>query len=187
MDEEIKNVIEVLRKGGVVLYPTDTIWGLGCDATNKDAVQKIYQIKKRAENKAMLVLLGDVEDLTRYVSEVPDVAYSLIELNNKPTTIIYDDAYNLASNLLGENNSVGIRVSNELFSKTLCQRFHKPIVSTSANVSGEVSPATFDEISDYIKESVDYIVKYRQDDKTKNSASCIIKLSNDCTFKILRP
>ena len=187
MEEDLKTAIEILKKGGVILYPTDTIWGIGCDATNSEAVKRVYEIKKRADNKAMLVLLDNENNLSKYVTDVPEMAYTLMEISEKPVTIIYEGAYNLAPELMDEDNSVGIRISQELFSKELCKRFRKPIVSTSANVSGEPSASTFKGISKEIKESVDYIVKYRQDDNEKHIASSVIKLSKDGTIKILRP
>lgn len=186
MNEDIKKAIEVMKAGGIILYPTDTIWGLGCDATNEAAVHKIYELKRRAENKSMLVLLDDAAKLERYLEKVPEMAYSLIEVSDKPLTIIYDKAFNIAKNLLGENNSVGIRITQEAFSNQLCRQFRRPIVSTSANISGEPSPAIFSEISEEIKQGVDYIVKYRQDDTQKKQASSIIKLGIDNTVKIIR-
>ena len=187
MEEDLNEAISILKKGGVILYPTDTIWGIGCDATNAKAVQRIYEIKKRAENKAMLVLLDSADKLDRYVEDVPDVALELSELSEKPVTIIYNNAYNLASNLLGENNSVGIRISRDAFTQKLCARLRRPIVSTSANISGQPTAATFPEISDEIKAAVDYIVHYRIDDLTPHQPSSVIKIASDLTFKILRP
>ena len=146
MQQEINKAIDILRKGGVILYPTDTIWGIGCDATNSEAVEKIYKIKQRAESKAMLVLINDSSELDKYVESVPDIAYELIDVTVKPLTIIYDDAIGLASNLIASDGSVGIRVTKEEFSNQLCKRLKKPIVSTSANISGEKTPATFREI-----------------------------------------
>ena len=137
MEEDLKTAVEVMRKGGVILYPTDTIWGIGCDATNAEAVDKVYKIKKRANNKAMLVLVGKMEDVENYVETVPEMAYQLNELSEKPITIIYDNALNLAQELLGDNSSVGIRVSREVFTQRLCKMLRKPIVSTSANIAGE--------------------------------------------------
>lgn len=186
MEEDIKNCIEVLNRGGLILYPTDTIWGIGCDATNADAVKKVYELKRREDNKAMLVLLGSENNLDRYVRDVPEVAYELLEATVNPLTVIYDNGYNLAQNLLGENGSVGIRVTHEAFSQTLCRRFRRPIVSTSANISGKPSASIFSEIQEEIKNGVDYIVKYRQNDTNRHSASSIIKLGADSTIKILR-
>ena len=158
MTEDIKKACEVMAAGGIILYPTDTIWGIGCDATNEKAVQRVYELKRRADNKAMLVLMDSEAKLDRYVSDVPDIAWDLISVSDKPLTIIYSSAKNLATNLLGADGSVGIRITNEEFSKKLCERFRKPLVSTSANVSGEPSPANFSEVSEVIKEGVDYIV-----------------------------
>ena len=186
MEEDIKNCIEIMKKGGIILYPTDTIWGIGCDATNEAAVQRVYELKRRADNKAMIVLVDSADRLDHYVVDVPDMAYELIDVAVKPLTLIYDGAYNLAKNLLGENDSIGIRVSQERFSQELCAKFRKPIVSTSANISGAAAAATFAQISEEIKQGVDYIVKYRQNDKEPHSASNIIKLSSDGTFKIIR-
>lgn len=187
MEDDIIRSIEALRTGGIILYPTDTIWGIGCDATNEEAVRRIYKIKQREESKALLVLVDSFDCLCKYVNFIPEMAQHLVELSDKPLTIIYDNAVNLASNLLGENNSVGIRITNERFSHELCQRFRRPIVSTSANISGMPSPSNFSDISEQIKKQVDYIVKYRQDDHKNHSASSIIKLASDNTFKILRP
>ncbi|VBB45624.1 Translation factor SUA5 [uncultured Paludibacter sp.] len=186
MNDEINKALEILRSGGVILYPTDTIWGIGCDATNKKAVEKIYQIKKRAETKSMLVLLDSPAKLNAYVEEIPDMAWDLIELTTKPLTIIYPNARNLAENLIGEDRSIGIRITTEEFSKKLCERFRKPIVSTSANISGEKSPAFFDDISDEIKFAVDYIVDYRRNDKTLSKPSSIIKLGIGNLVEIIR-
>ena len=160
-----------MAAGGIILYPTDTIWGIGCDATNEKAVQRVYELKRRADNKATLVLMDSEAKLDRYVSDVPDIAWDLISVSDKPLTIIYSSAKNLATNLLGADGSVGIRITNEEFSKKLCERFRKPLVSTSANVSGEPSPANFSEVSEVIKEGVDYIVSYRQDDMSRPNPS----------------
>lgn len=186
MIEDIKKACEVLRAGGLILYPTDTIWGIGCDATNEEAVKKVYELKKRSDNKAMLVLTDSPVKLETYVSEIPDIAWDLIEVADKPLTIIYSNAKNLANSLLGEDGSVGIRVTNEEFSRRLCESFRKPLVSTSANVSGEPSPANFSEISEEVKNGVDYIVGYRQDDMQKASPSNIIKLGAGGLVQIIR-
>ena len=186
MQEDIKKACEVLRKGGVILYPTDTIWGIGCDATNEDAVKRVYEIKKRDDSKSMLVLMENPVKLQNYITDVPDIAWDLIDLADKPLTIIYDGARNLAANLIAEDGSVGIRITSELFSAELCKQFRKPIVSTSANLSGEVSPSTFKEISEEIKNAVDYIVTYRQKDKNKAQPSGIVKLSKNGTISIIR-
>ena len=182
MTEDIKKACEVMAAGGIILYPTDTIWGIGCDATNEKAVQRVYELKRRADNKAM----DSEAKLDRYVSDVPDIARDLISVSDKPLTIIYSSAKNLATNLLGADGSVGIRITNEEFSKKLCERFRKPLVSTSANVSGEPSPANFSEVSEVIKEGVDYIVSYRQDDMSKAAPSGIIKLGAGGLVQVIR-
>ena len=186
MNEDIKQALEVLRKGGLILYPTDTIWGIGCDATNEDAVQKVYELKKRTDSKALITLLDSSAKLNFYIQEVPDIAYDLIDLADKPLTIIYDNARNVASNLIAEDGSLAIRFTSEKFSNELCKRFRKPIVSTSANISGRPSPHNFDEISDEIKNGVDYIVKYRQDDHENHTASNILKLGTSGQIQIIR-
>jgi len=186
MFKEVKRACEVLREGGVILYPTDTIWGLGCDATNLEAVKKVYDIKQRADSKAMLVLVDSPVKVDFYVEDVPDIAWDLIELADKPLTIIYDKARNIAPGLVGPDGSLGIRVTNEEFSRQLCFRFRKAIVSTSANRSGEISPGNFSEIEEYIKSQVDYIVNYRQEETTQPKPSGIIKLGKGGEIKIIR-
>lgn len=186
MKEDIRKACEVMQKGGVILYPTDTIWGVGCDATNAEAVKRVYEIKKRSDSKAMLVLVDNAVKVDFYVDGAPEVAFDLIELTNKPLTIIYDGAKNLAPNLIAEDGSVGIRVTSEEFSNQLCYRFRKAIVSTSANVSGEPSPATFGEISDEIKQAVDYIVQSRQQENKASQSSSIIKLGKGGQVKVIR-
>lgn len=186
MEEDLKKACEVMQAGGIILYPTDTIWGIGCDATNEQAVKKIYELKKRVDNKAMLVLMDSEARLEAYVPDVPSIAWDLIEVADKPLTIIYPQAKNLAVNLLGADGSVGIRISNETFSKKLCERFRKPVVSTSANISGQPNAANFSEISDEIKQGVDYIVTYRQDDTRKAAPSGIIKLGAGGLIQVIR-
>ena len=186
MQNEIKKALEVLKNGGVILYPTDTIWGLGCDATNPEAVKRIYEIKKREDSKSMLVLMENPALLERYVDEVPDVAWDLVEISSTPLTVIYPGAKNLASNLIAADGSVGIRFTKEEFTSRLLQRFRRPIVSTSANISEEKAPAFFDEISEEIKEQADYIVEYRQDDITPAQPSSIIKLGPGGQIDIIR-
>ena len=175
-----------MAAGGLILYPTDTIWGIGCDATNEEAVRKVYALKRRSDHKAMLLLMDSSAKLNYYVQEVPDVAWDLIELADSPLTVIYSGARNVAPNLLAEDGSVGIRITQEEFSHKLCERFRKPLVSTSANVSGAPSPANFSEISETIKSGVDYIVRYRQEDLSKASPSHIIKLGAGGLVKIIR-
>ena len=186
MIDDIKKALEVLKNGGVILYPTDTIWGIGCDATNEAAVQRIYQTKKRADSKSMLVLMENPALLDRYVAEVPEIAWDLVEVATTPLTVIYPGAKNLAKNLVAEDGSVGIRFTKEAFTSQLLQRFRRPIVSTSANVSGEKTPAVFAEISEEIKNQVDYMVEYRQDDNTPAQPSSIIKLGAGGQIEIIR-
>ncbi|MFR7496649.1 MAG: L-threonylcarbamoyladenylate synthase [Bacteroides stercoris] len=186
MIEDIKKSCQVMREGGVILYPTDTIWGIGCDATNEDAVRRVYEIKQRQDSKAMLVLVDSSVKVDFYVRDVPEVAWDLIDLADKPLTIIYSGARNLAANLLAEDGSVGIRVTNEDFSKRLCQQFRKAIVSTSANISGQPSPKNFSEISEEVKSAVDYIVGYRQEEMSNPKPSSIIKLDKGGVIKIIR-
>lgn len=187
MNEDIKKACQVMREGGVILYPTDTIWGIGCDATNEAAVRRVYEIKQRADSKAMLVLVDTPVKVDFYVQDVPEIAWDLIDVADKPLTIIYSGARNLAPNLLAEDGSVGIRVTNEEFSRRLCQQFRKAIVSTSANISGRPSPHNFAEISDDIKSAVDYIVSFRQDEKVNPKPSSIIKLGVGGEIQIIRP
>jgi len=186
MKDEISKAVEVLRSGGVILYPTDTIWGIGCDATNEPAVKRIFEIKNRIDTKAMLVLVDQPSRIQNYVDEVPELAWDLIELSEKPLTIIYPEAKNLASNLIAEDRTIGIRVTNEAFSKKLCEQFRKPIVSTSANISGEASPGNFSEISERVKSAVDLIVNYRQNETNRPLPSSIIKLGKGNVIQIIR-
>ena len=151
MEDDIKKACEIMEKGGIILYPTDTIWGIGCDATNEDAVKRVYEIKKRIDSKALIVLVDKPVKVEFYVREVPEIAWDLIDVANKPLTIVYPNARNLATNVLADDGSVGIRITQETFSRKLCERFRKAIVSTSANVSGQPAPTNFNEISDEIK------------------------------------
>ena len=186
MHDDIKKALEVLKNGGIILYPTDTIWGIGCDATNETAVDRIYKIKKRQDSKSMLVLMENPALLERYVTEVPEIAWDLVEVATTPLTVIYPNAKNLAKNLVAEDGSIGIRFTKEAFTTQLLQRFRRPLVSTSANISGEKSPAFFDEISEEIKSKVDYIVEYRQNDNTPGQPSSIIKLGPGGQIEIIR-
>lgn len=185
LKEEIRQACEVLKNGGVILYPTDTIWGLGCDATNKEVVKRIYDIKQRADHKSMLVLLDDAGKIASY-ADVPDIALQLIEVCDKPTTIIYPNAHHLAENLIAEDRTIGIRITNEEFSKSLLYRFRKPIVSTSANISGQPTPQCYAEISEEIKNAVDYIVGFRQTENKACTPSSIIKLGINGEVQIIR-
>ena len=185
-DVDIRSAIEVLRQGGTILYPTDTIWGIGCDATNADAVRKVFEIKQREDSKALICLVDSPGRLQRYVRNVPDVAWDIIDLATRPTTIILNDAVNLAPNLLAEDGSVGLRVTSEVFSQQLCYRFQKAIVSTSANISGAPSPQTFADIADEIKNAVDYVCTSRQRDTSRHEPSSIIKLTPSGEVTIIR-
>jgi L-threonylcarbamoyladenylate synthase len=184
--DDLKKAVDTLKKGGVILYPTDTIWGLGCDATNQEAVDKIFSIKGRENNKPLLVLTDSESRIYNYVEEFPDVASMIIEAAVKPITIIYDKARGFADGVCGSDGSLGIRITNEEFSAALCRRFGKPIISTSANVSGEKSPSNYEEISEDIKKKVDYIVSYRRDDTTESLPSEIVKVSGNGEIKIIR-
>jgi len=186
MHNDLKKAVETLKAGGIILYPTDTIWGIGCDATNQEAVKRIYEIKKREDTKSMLVLMENPALLERYVDDVPDVAWDLVEITTTPLTVIYPGAKNLAKNLIAEDGSIGIRFTKEQFTSQLLQRFRRPMVSTSANVSGEKSPAFFDDISEEIKDQMDYIVKFRQDDHSPANPSSIIKLGPGGKIDIIR-
>lgn len=186
MNEDILNALHVLREGGVILYPTDTVWGIGCDATNQQAVKRIYTIKQRSDAKAMLLLIDSSAKLPNYVADIPSIAWDLIDVAVKPLTIIYPGAKNLAPDLLAEDGSVGIRITNEKYSRLLCERFRKPIVSTSANISGQLAPQNFDQIDPRIIAAVDYVVKYRQDDSTIAVPSSIIKIGENGTVQIIR-
>lgn len=184
--EDIRQALEVLKKGGIILYPTDTIWGIGCDATNAEAVARVSELKKRESSRSMLVLMENPNLLNSYIEEVPEVAWDLIDVADKPLTIVYPGAKNLATNLIAEDGSIGIRISGESFTQQLIQRFRKPIVSTSANFSGERWPAFFDEVSPEIVEGVDYVVQYRQDERMPSSPSSVIKLGVGGEVQILR-
>lgn len=186
MLKEIKNALDVLYNGGIILYPTDTIWGIGCDATNSESIKRIYEIKKRIDSKSMLVLINDANRIPSYIEEMPDVAWDLIDLSDKPLTIIYPGAKNLAANLIAVDKTIGIRVTNDPFCNALIKRFKRPIVSTSANISGKPSPTNFSEISDEIKNQVDYIVQHRQNEKEKANPSGIIQLGVSGQVKIIR-
>lgn len=184
--QDISEAVRVVKGGGIILYPTDTIWGIGCDATNAEAVARVYAIKQRKDSKALICLLGSDASLSLYVDRVPEVAYDLVELTTKPLTIIYDNARNLAPNLIAEDGSVGIRVTKEEFSQTLCMRCKRALVSTSANISGQPSPACFKEIPAELLDAVDYVCTSRRDEKPQAKPSSIMKLSASNEIKIIR-
>lgn len=176
IEDDIKQAVEVMRKGGVILYPTDTVWGIGCDATNAEAVSRVYEIKKRSDSKAMICLVDSDARLQRYVRNVPNVAWDLLDCVDKPTTVILDGAVNLAPNLIAEDGSVALRITGEAFSKELCYRFQKPVVSTSANISGEPAAQNYRDISQEIIDSVDYVCWTRRQEHKPHKPSAIIKL-----------
>lgn len=184
--DDLRQALQVIRQGGVVLYPTDTVWGLGCDATNPQAVARIYKIKRRAESKALILLADSIVRVENYVVSLPEIAYDLLDVAVSPTTIIYEKAKNLPENLIADDGSIAIRVTAEEFSKALCAAAHVPLVSTSANISGEPTPRSFREISDEIVHSVDYVVRYRQDDNTPAKPSSIIKLGASGEVRVIR-
>lgn len=187
-EEEAHRAAEVVRRGGVILYPTDTVWGIGCDASNEKAVERVFQIKHRPDHKAMIVMLGDAALLDRYVEEVPEVALELLEVADRPTTIVYDGARSLAPALLGDDGSVGIRITSEPFSRLLCRKAKRPLVSTSANVSGQPAARCFAEIPDEILKAVDYVVGVRRDELAGQARpSSVIRLRSNGEVKILRP
>ena len=186
LQDEVKKAIEVMRAGGVILYPTDTVWGIGCDATNAEAVKKVFEIKRREDSKALICLVDSDVRLQRYVRNVADVTWDMIELSEKPLTVIFDKVTGLAPNVVAEDGSAGLRITKEEFSKELCFRFQKPIVSTSANISGEPTPRTFEEISEEIKGAVDYVVKYSRQSREKHQPSSIIKMDANGQFTIIR-
>ena len=186
MREEILKAVEVLKSGGVILYPTDTIWGIGCDASNPEAVKKVYEIKNRDEAKSLIALVdGDVR-LERTVEEVPEVAWDLIDFSEKPVTIIYDNPIGVAKNAVNKDNSLGIRIVKDKFCKELIRNLNKPLISTSANISGEKQANSFSEISEEIKNSVDHIVDLRQEELNLNKSSMIIKLDASGLINIIR-
>lgn len=184
-NNELKNTIAILQSGGLILYPTDTVWGIGCDATNTEAVEKIYQLKQREESKSMICLVVDDRMLKKHVKNVPDVALNIIDIAEKPTTIIFDSPQSLASNLIAEDNTIAMRIPNDDFCFQLLRKFNKPIVSTSANISGKPTPKSFKEIPQEILKGVDYVVNLHRDKKNENPSS-IIKLNTDGLVKIIR-
>lgn len=183
---DIREAVAVMRRGGVIAYPTDTIWGLGCDATNEAAVRRIFEVKHRKEGQAMIVLIDSPAKLQGLVKDIPEVAWSLMELSEKPLTIVFDGGRNVAQDLLGADGSLGIRVTKEAFSKELCFRMGRAVVSTSANVSGHPAPKRFEDIEQEILNSVDYVCLSRQNESRKVSASSILKLGKDGAVKVIR-
>jgi L-threonylcarbamoyladenylate synthase len=184
---DIEACLEQLNAGGLILYPTDTVWGIGCDATNPEAVEKVYQLKKRVDSRAMIVLVADERDILHYVTQPGLQIFDYIKGVNRPTTVIYDGAVDLADNLLSEDGSVAIRICEDPFCKHLIKRFRKPIVSTSANISGYPSPLCFKDIDNAIIDGVGYVVHYRQEDIEPKKPSSIIKWEKDGSLTIVRP
>jgi L-threonylcarbamoyladenylate synthase len=184
--DDIMNALKVLRAGGVILYPTDTVWGLGCDATSALAVRKIFDIKQRDDSKSLIILVNSVSMLERYVVDPPEVALQMAEWSQKPLTIVYDRGRSLAEGVASADGSVGVRICSDPFCDELITAFRKPIVSTSANISGTDAPAIFDEISREVISAADYVCLYRQYDRSRSSASSVIKVSANGAVKILR-
>ncbi|MBO9636141.1 MAG: threonylcarbamoyl-AMP synthase [Chitinophagaceae bacterium] len=185
-NHDVEKSLEVLDRGGLILYPTDTVWGIGCDATNADAVKRIYELKKRAAAKSMIVLLADERDILQYVAGVDLAIFDYLDTVQKPTTVIYDGAIGLADNLVNEDGSIAIRIVKEDFCRHLIKRLRKPLVSTSANLSGEPTPRNFAEIPAYIRQSVDHIVEYRQQDDSIAAPSAVVRWENG-EVTIIRP
>jgi L-threonylcarbamoyladenylate synthase len=186
MKNELEKALSTLKTGGIILYPTDTIWGIGCDATNEEAVKKVMALKGRSASKSLIVLLDNENKLASYVREIPDVAYDLIEFAENPLTIVYSNAKNLAPSVINEDGSVGIRVVKHNFCQQLIQRFRLPIVSTSANISGEPAPKNFSEVAQEIIDGVDYVVNLEHDAQEEKTPSTIMKLSPDGLFTFIR-
>ena len=184
--EDIQRAVEVMRRGGLILYPTDTVWGIGCDATNADAVRRIFQLKQRDDSKAMICLVDSANRMQQYSREIPDVAWDLIEYAERPLTLIIDGALNLAPNLIAADGSIAIRVTRERISKELCYRFQRAVVSTSANLSGQPAPRNYMEITPEILAGVDYVMKARQNDVTKGKPSQIVKITKDGQITFIR-
>ncbi len=184
--EDIQQAVDVMRRGGIILYPTDTIWGIGCDARNEEAVNRIYALKQRDDSKALICLVDSANRMQQYSRSIPDVAWDLIEYAERPLTLVIDDAINLAPNLVAADGSVAMRVTRERISHDLCYRFQRAVVSTSANLSGQPAPKNFMEIAPEILEGVDYVMKARQNDVTKGRPSQIVKLARDGQITFIR-
>ncbi|MDB5196365.1 MAG: translation factor Sua5 [Flaviaesturariibacter sp.] len=186
-EDDIKQCIQLMERSGVILYPTDTIWGLGCDATDATAVQKIYNIKKRADSKSLIILVAEERDILHYVAAPDPAVFLFLEDQTKPTTVIFNGAIGLPDNLIAADGSVAIRVVHDKFCRHLIKRLRKPLVSTSANISGEQTAAHFLEVSNIIKDSADYIVKWRQDDRNPSQPSQIIRWKENGNYDVIRP
>lgn len=184
--EDLKQALKTLRDGGVILYPTDTVWGLGCDATRKEAVEKVFRIKERADSKSLIILVNGFQMLERYVASVPDIAAGILDVADRPITIIYPAGKNLAEGVCAEDGSAGIRICQDEFCNELITMFRKPLISTSANKSGETSPSLFGEIDEQIIKAADYVVRYRQEERHRSAPSSVIKVENNGVIKIIR-
>jgi L-threonylcarbamoyladenylate synthase len=185
-EKEVESALQVLRDGGTILYPTDTVWGLGCDSTDENAVKKIFDIKKREDSKSMIVLVAEERDILQYVAAPDPAVFDFIQEQSRPTTIIFEHAIGLPGNLVAQDGSIAIRIVRDEFCRHLVKRLRKPIVSTSANISGEPTPQTFSQISEAVRSQVDHIVKWRQDDNTPSLPSQIIKWNNDGSRIVIR-
>jgi L-threonylcarbamoyladenylate synthase len=185
-DTEVETALAVIRNGGIILYPTDTIWGLGCDATNGESVKRIYQLKQREDSKSLIILVADERDIVNYVAGPDPTVFDFIEQQTRPTTIIFDHAIGLPENLIAEDSSIAIRIVRDEFCRHLIKRLRKPIVSTSANISGQPSPVSFSTVQEEIKKGVDHVVKWRQDDTKPSLPSQIIKWNKDGTHRVIR-
>jgi L-threonylcarbamoyladenylate synthase len=186
-EKDIEQCLYVLKNGGIILYPTDTVWGIGCDAANSAAIERIFKLKKRSDHKAMIVLVTDKRDVLRYIANPDLKVFEYLEEATKPTTVVYQGAIGLAENLTAKDGSIAMRICEDVFCKHLIKRFHKPVVSTSANISEQPAPKIFTDISIEIKIGVDYIVNHRQDDTTIGEPSSVIKWNKDGSITVLRP
>jgi L-threonylcarbamoyladenylate synthase len=185
-DTEVEKALDVLRKGGVILYPTDTIWGIGCDATDAEAIKKIFGIKKRADSKSLIILVADERDILQYVAAPDPNVFAFLEEQTRPTTVIFEQAVGLPQNLVADDGSIAIRIVRDPFCRHLIRRLRRPLVSTSANISGASSPRNFSEVSETIRTSVDHVVQWRQDDDQPAQPSRIVKWMNDGTVSVIR-
>jgi L-threonylcarbamoyladenylate synthase len=186
-NNDIIKCLDVINKGGTILYPTDTVWGIGCDATNSEAIDKVFEVKQRPKEKSLIVLLAEPKDILQYIAAPPPDIISIIESFERPTTVIYSGAIDFADNAIHPDGSIAIRVVNDPFCKALIKRMRRPLVSTSANVSGRPTPQTFGEIEEIIRSNVDYVVQYRQDDTTMHQPSRLVKIDEEGNMEILRP
>jgi L-threonylcarbamoyladenylate synthase len=185
--EDVEKCLEVLNEGGTILYPTDTVWGLGCDSTNAEAIEKLYVLKQRPANKSMVLLVADQRDILKHVTQLDPGVFEYIKNTGRPTTVIYEGAIGIAANVMGSDGTIAIRLVKDAFCKHLIKRFRKPIVSTSANVSGQPTPVLFSEISEVIKNGVDFVVRYRQNDLQPAVPSSVVKWNRNGGISVLRP